>query len=188
MQIANICNERPITIDTVKPREDGTYPIINPNQLMMGRSGKRVPDNSKLVEDLPVKERYRLINHVSTDFWNRWCTEASPSLVVRQKWHVPSRNLQQGDVVMIIEPSKLKCKYKLAIVEDTKISRDGHVRSAVIKYNNVTQVGNKVLHATPVRVTRSIQRLVLVLPIEEQSQQLMINSDDHQSFVCAYSQ
>ncbi len=188
MQIANICNERPITIDTVKPREDGTYPIITPNQLMMGRSGKRVPDNAKLAEDLPIKERYRLINHVSTDFWHRWSVEASPSLVVRQKWHVPSRNLQQGDVVMIMEPSKLKSKYKLGIVEDTKVSRDGHVRSAVIKYNNVSQIGNKVLQATPVRVTRSVQRLVLVLPVEEQSPRLMVNANDHQSVVCAYSQ
>ena len=86
---------------------------------------------------------------------------------------------------MITETSKLKSKYKVGIVEDTKVSRNGHVRSAVIKYNNVTQIGNNVLRATPVRVTRSVQRLVLVLPVEEQSQRLVVNSNDHQSMVCA---
>ena len=188
MQIANICNERPITIDTVKPRDDGTYPIITPNHLMMGRSGKRLPDDTELSESLPMKERYRLINHVTTAFWQRWSTEVSPSLVIRQKWHIASRNMQEGDVVMIADTSTLKMKYKLGIVEDAKVSQDGLVRSAVIRYNNITQTPDNKTRSTPVRVTRSIQRLILVLPVEEQSSRLMVKEDDHQSVVCAYNQ
>ena len=90
-------------------------------------------------------------------------------------------------MLLLTEPSKLKTKYKLGIVDDTKVSHDGLVRSAVIRYNNIVQTSNNNLRATPVCVTRSVQRLVLVLPVEEQSSRLMVKEDDHQSVVCAYS-
>ena len=35
-EIANICNERPLGLS--KPREDGSYVLITPNQLLLGRS------------------------------------------------------------------------------------------------------------------------------------------------------
>ena len=184
MEIADICNERPIT--AAKPREDGTYCLVTPNQLLMGRSGNQLPDDGEIAEDLGVTSRYRLINHVTTMFWQRWSAEVSPSLIVRQKWHVPSRNLQKGDVVMIAEPSKLKSKYKMGIIEDVKVSQDDIVRSAVVRYNNVQNTNNK-LRAFPVRVTRSVQRLVLILPVEEQSSPLNVMDDAHQVSICAFS-
>ena len=135
-EIANICNERPITV--AKPRDDGSYSVVTPNQLLMGRSCNILPDDGDISENLPVTSRYRLISHVTSDFWQRWSAEASPGLIVRQKWHSKSRNLCPGDVVMIAEPTKMKAKYKLAVVEDVKVSRDGFVRSARLRYNNIT--------------------------------------------------
>ena len=96
--------------------------------------------------------------------------------------YVQSRNLRKGDILMIAEASKLKAKYKLAIVDDVKVSRDNIVRSAVLRYNNV-QNSNNELRARPVRVTRSVQRLVLILPVEEQSSPLDIMDDEHQARV-----
>lgn len=55
MEVANICNERPIGLS--KPREDGTYSIISPNQLLLGRSTNVLPDDTELIEDLPMKAR-----------------------------------------------------------------------------------------------------------------------------------
>ena len=174
-EISNICNERPITIS--KPREDGSYSLVTPNQLLLGRSCNQLPDDSDYTESLPVAARYRLINDITSAFWKLWSSEVSPSLVVRQKWHESSRNLRDGDVVMIVEPTKLKAKYKMGIIEDVKVSRDGKVRSAVVRYNNIQTLDNSQ-RVTPVRVTRSVQRLVLILPVEEQSTLLMINDDD----------
>ena len=65
----------------------------------------------------------------------------------------------------------------MGIIEDVKVSRDGKVRSAVVRYNNIQTLDNSQ-RVTPVRVTRSVQRLVLILPVEEQSTPLMINDDD----------
>ena len=184
MEISDICNERPIT--AAKPREDGTYCLVTPNQLLMGRSINKLPDDQEISESLGVTARYRLINHITTVFWQRWSAEVSPSLIVRQKWHVASRNLQKGDVVMIAESSKLKSKYKLGIVDEVKVSRDNIVRSAIIRYNNIQKTNNE-LRARPVCVTRSVQRLVLILPVEEQVSPLNVMVDDHQSRVCAFS-
>ena len=87
---------------------------------------------------------------------------------------------------MIIEPSKLKAKYKLGIIDDVKVSRDGNVRSAVVRYNNV-QLGTDNPKTTAVRVTRSVQRLVLVLPVEEQTSSLMVIDNDRQVSIVADS-
>ena len=179
MEAANICNERPIGLS--KPRDDGSYEIITPNQLLMGRSVNSLPDDTELSEDLPVSARYRVINHVTTTFWNRWCSLVSPGLVVRQKWHEKSRNLQVGDLVMIADTSKIKSKYKLGVVDEVKVSTDGCVRSAVVRY--YIQRGGSAKW-TPEKVTRSVQRLTLILPVEEQDTSVMVKDSDNHAQVC----
>ena len=174
---SNICNERPISLSL--PRSDGTYTIITPNQLLLGRSFNQLPDDLELVESLPISARYRLVNHVTTEFWKRWSSEVSPGLVVRQKWHEKSRNLCEGDLVMICEPSKLKSRYKLAVVDYVHDTRDGCVRSVTLRYTNIRKDAKGALRSSVVRVTRSIQRLVLVLPVEEQVTKIEVQDDDH---------
>ena len=179
MECANICNERPMGMS--KPREDGSYMLITPNQLLFGRSSNVLPDDAQLSEDLPMASRYRIVQHVTTSFWNRWANEVTPGLVHRQKWHVKGRNLQIKDVVMICEPSKVKAKYRLAIVEDVKTSGDGCVRSATVRYSSIrtTPQGKEIVQA--IRVKRSVQRLCLILPVEEQSSGVEVK--EHEFFV-----
>ena len=178
-EIANVCNERPLGLS--KPREDGSYVLITPNQLLLGRSSNIVPDDTGIAESLPVAARYRLVKHVSDSFWHRWCTYVSPSLVVRQKWHVKSRNLKEGDLVMICETSPVKMRYKLAVVENATESADGVVRSALIRYCNIVENPKDEDKVTIVRVTRSVQRLVLIMPVEEMEDS--VNVEEHEHFV-----
>ena len=168
MEISNICNERPIGLS--KPHTDSSYTVLTPNHLLMGRSSNILPDDAQLSEDLPYACRYRLINHVTTIFWNKWCSEVTPRLVFRQKWHEKTRNLRVDDVVMICDSSPIKAKYKLAIVEQVHTSDDGAVRSATVRYTNVHSE-----RSSSVRVKRSVQRLVLILPVEEQDSPLEVN-------------
>ena len=86
------------------------------------------PDDSKIIGNLPMAARYRVVSHVASSFWQRWCTYVGPSLVTRQKWHQKSRNILVGDLVMIADANKLKGKYKLGIVVATNIGGDGLVR------------------------------------------------------------
>ena len=80
MEIANICSERPIGLS--KPREDGSYTIITPNQLLLGRSINKLPDDTEIAESLPVASCYRIQNIVTTDFWRLWSREVSPGLML----------------------------------------------------------------------------------------------------------
>ena len=174
MEVANICNERPIGLS--KPREDGSYTVLTPNHLLLGRSSNILPDDTELTEELSGPDRYRFVNLVTTRFWDKWTSEVAPRLVLRQKWHQKSRNLCIGDLVMICEASRIKAKYKLAIVEAVHTSNDGCVRSVTLRYSNLRGDG-----WTSVRVKRCVQRLVLVLPVEEQDNPLDVS--DHDSHV-----
>ena len=78
---------------------------------------------------------------------------------------------------MIAESSPLKAKYKLAIVEQVHTSDDGLVRSATVRYTNIR--GDSWTH---IRVKRSVQRLVLIMPVEEQNQ-VELTVTDHDSHV-----
>ena len=70
---------------------------------------------------------------------------------------------------MICESSPIKAKYKLAVVETVHTSDDGCVRSATVRY--VVVNGER---STNIRVDRSVQRLVLILPVEEQDNVLEV--------------
>ena len=182
MEVSNICNERPL--GGLMPREDGTFEVITPNQLLMGWSGNSLPDGSAIVDKLPMSSRFRAISHVSTSFWNRWCTLVSPSLVSRQKWHQASRNICDGDLVMIVDSGKIKGKYKLGVVVATNVSSDGLVRSATVQYfvrRGVAETWSAE------RVTRSVQRLVLILSVEEQAGELMVKDEHAHIQVCKVS-
>ena len=183
IEIANICNERPIGLS--KPREDGLYTLTTPNHLLLGRSNNVLPDDSEMVTSLPISARYRLVNHITTMFWQKWSSEVSPGLVVCQKWHQKSRNLKVGDLVMIYEPTKMKAKYKLGVIEAVKESGDGCVRSATIRYSHVQRAPEGDGKVSLVRVSRSVQRFVLIMAVEEQTIPLMVKDDNFHVEACA---
>ena len=174
---ANICNERPLGLS--KPRDDGTYELITPNQLLLGRSHNVIPDSATIAGLLSIKSRYRVVHHVTTTFWEQWCKQVSPGLVVRQKWHSKERNTCIGDLVMICESSKIKLKYKMGLVEEVREDNNGIVRSATVLYVNVeTNPGGEDI-VSKVRVKRPIQRLVLIMPVEEMSAPVVVKDQGH---------
>ena len=176
LETANICNERPV--GSAVPRVDGSYLLVTPNQLLLGRSSNVLPDDTAMVERLSTSARYRMVHHATTQFWKRWSEEVSPSLVIRQKWHEKTRNVAVGDLVMICDKGTLKAKYKIGIIDAVTVSSDNSVRSATIRYTIRNNDRVRI-----VRVTRSVQRLVLLLPIEEQTNAIVVEDDEVSSRV-----
>ena len=93
--------------------------------------------------------------------------------------------MQIGDLVMICEHSTIKSKYKLAVVDTVHPSDDGFVRSVSLRYVNVQMNNGGVAKASTVLVKRSVQRLVMILPVEEQVVPLEVQ--DHEHFVVCKS-
>ncbi len=79
---------------------------------------------------------------------------------------------------MICETTKLKAKYKLGTVDAVTVSRDGNVRSASVRYVLIHNNPKGTDRIRVVRVSRSVQKLVLILPVEEQSDQLEVKDDE----------
>ena len=163
---ASMANEVQLSIGA--PRADGTFPVITPNNLLIGRLGIFLPDDTELAEGLPYKDRYQIVNQMTNAFLSKWSVEATPKLVHRQKWHSGTvRQLRLGDLVCVADKTAVKAKYRLAIVAGLNTSTDGVVRSADLTYHS-PGVGMKTTKGAPVTISRSVQRLALILGKEEQ--------------------
>ena len=65
-------------------------------------------------------------------FWERWRREYLLNLIVRPKWTTESRNLEEGDVVLVMEPNVARDHWPLARVVKVHPSSDGRVRKVEV--------------------------------------------------------
>ena len=154
-EAAQLVNQRPIGRQRLTP-DDGTY--LCPNDLILGRSTNHVPQGP-FAQKNNLNQRLNFIQEIVDHFWKRWSREVFPSLVVEPKWHVERRNLSTGDVVMIQDSNGVRGNWKIGIVIKIIDSRDGRVRNVEVMYKNGT---------TAIKVKRAVQRLIVLVPVEEQ--------------------
>ena len=81
-------------------------------------------------------------------------------MVVMKKWRTARRNLEVNDVVLVEDANSVRGLWKLGKVEATYPGRDGLVRDVEVAM--VKPDGSKSV------VSRPVQRLALLLPVEEQ--------------------
>ncbi|XP_038117199.1 uncharacterized protein LOC119769295 [Culex quinquefasciatus] len=66
-------------------------------------------------------------------FWKKWVKEYLPTICRRTKWHQPVKPIQVGDVVVIADPDHPRNSWPMGRVVSTNTSKDGQVRSAVVR-------------------------------------------------------
>ena len=164
-EIANLLNERPIGRHPTSP-EDGAY--LCPNDLLLGRATSRIP-NGPFDENANTQKRFTFVQTIVHTFWKKWNSNYFPSLILRQKWHTSHRNLKIGDVVMIQDSNLVRGNWKLEKVSNVYPGADGKVRRVDVQYKNLT--ANEPMKQYQgkgyVTVQRPVQRLVLLIPIDE---------------------
>jgi hypothetical protein len=101
--------------------------------------------------------------------WRKWHRDYFPTLIVRQKWHTNKRNLQVGDIVLVQDNSAFRGNWKLGQVAEVKPGKDSIIRDVAIRYKNVGP-GTKYTGTQDMLIRRSVHRLVVLLPVEEQYQ------------------
>ena len=164
-EIANIVNERPLGL---LPDLDSNINVLTPNCLLLGRATSSNPNIWQ--PNYSLKTRGQLVSSIEDQFWRHWMELFAPSLVYRHKWHAQQRDIQLNDVVLILDSNSLKGDYKLGIVHEIHPGKDGIIRSATVAYKNF-RVGEKINEYKGqgyVTVKRRVQRLVLLVPVEEQ--------------------
>ncbi|XP_076028384.1 uncharacterized protein LOC143017480 [Oratosquilla oratoria] len=162
-EVANLLNERPIGIKRGSDVNAGCY--ICPNELLLGRASNHAPVGTWA--RCNMNRRLEFLNSIVTGFWRKWQRDFFPTLLVQQRWHVVKRNLRVDDLVLVQDNNALRGRWRLAQVVEAPAGRDGLVRDVIIRYKNQSS-GSKYEGLEDVQVKRSVHRLVVVLPIEEQ--------------------
>ena len=81
--------------------------------------------------------------------------------------------------MLLHDKSPLKGRYTLGIVESVNLGRDGLVRSCEVGYtvSNKRDPIGEYTGGKRITVTRSVQRLTLLLPIEDQQNSLEVEDN-----------
>ena len=96
--------------------------------------------------------------------------------VVRCRWHETGQNSHVGDLVLVHQASKVKNKYVLARVQTVKISKDGLVRSCSVGYSVTKATKDPRKYCGQwVTLNRSVQKLTLLLAVEEMEEELVVS-------------
>ena len=66
-------------------------------------------------------------------FWHRWVREYLPLLQERQKWFDIKRNLQVGDIVLIVDSNAPRSSWPMGVVHETIPDSKGLVRQVKVK-------------------------------------------------------
>lgn len=168
-EAAHLINERPIGRHPTSP-DDESY--LCPNDLLLGRSTSRVPSGPFIQTDNP-RRRYEFIQKIVDNFWRRYTRDYFPSLIIQQKWHTTKRNLRKGDIVLIQDSNQIRGQWKLGKVSEVFPGEDGIVRKVHVAYKNPKPGESAHMYNGRgyIIVERSVNRLVLLLPVDENKEQ-----------------
>ena len=173
MQVAAIINRRPLTA-RIFGQDD--FHAITPADLLLGKiSGyntkKTFTWQDQIFEPTKINQKLTKIAALTDRWWSKWSRDAFPLMCPRQKWTKEKRNVQVGDIVMLLTPSKLgKGTFKLAGVHEVHPDERGDVRTVTIaSRNKVKARGEKheELRGELGFSTMAVQRLVVLVPADE---------------------
>ena len=88
-----IINSRPLSVEHLN---DPTSPEpLTPNHILTMKSSIILPPPGQFCkEDLYLCKRWRRVQFLANEFWQRWKREYLLNLQQRQKWQKPTRNSQ----------------------------------------------------------------------------------------------
>ena len=183
---ACIFNSRPIT--AVCCRKGGVDPdylqALTPNMMLLDRANNDVPLKSYEDTAVPLARR-EYVSEVEALFWNQFKVQDFHTLVPTYKWQEPQRNIASGDVVLIKYATKSKSgEYRLGRVVSVEVDPDQLVRTCLVRYSLVQHMSGKDrlsykgLTVKYIRV--AIQRLLIILPVEEQVDMKTIRKEEMQ--------
>lgn len=175
-RIANVLNDRPLSVQkSMKQYPDADFlSPLTPNMLITGRSGSRAPLQRDIDYDELPQDRLTFVEELELAWWCQYKVQYFSSLVPTQKWVNAKRNICVDDIVLIEYKGKsAPGTYRLGRVKEVEIDpRDNLVRTCTVIYKlvkpSVKNVRDIFKDITSKEVRVPVQRLILILPAEEQ--------------------
>ena len=160
-EVMAIINGRPITLQNMNDPEAPTP--LTPNHLLTFKSNVVVPPPGHFDrEDIYSRKRWRCVQGITNEFWQRWKKEFVLTLQSRQKWHKTNRNVQVGDVMLLKDDDLPRNCWKLGRVCELIPAKDERIRRVKL------MIGDSCLNHDGTRtkelsiLERPIHKLILI--------------------------
>ena len=146
---------------------------LTPSHLLTMKSKVVMPPPGHFqLTDFHLNKRWRRVQYLANEFWNRWKKEFVQSLQPRQKWIAVRRNLQD-DIVIIMDENLPRNRWKLARVQEAFPSDDGLVRKVKMAIATESLEDSGRPTKPIVFLESSVQKLILLLPSDRVADQLI---------------
>ncbi|XP_030600875.1 uncharacterized protein LOC115790965 [Archocentrus centrarchus] len=168
-EVMAVINSRPLTTNQLC---DPSNPEpLTPNHILTMKSTIISPPPGRFVkEDLYLRKRWRRVQLLTNTFWTRWKREYLLNLQSRQKWTKERRNAKVDDVVLLKDEITPRNQWKLARIIEVYPGKDGRVRKVKLLISDPTLDKEGKRTSKPVHLERPIQKTVVLIEAEEDSQ------------------
>ena len=134
VEVEAVVNSRPLTVESLS---DETTEPLTPNHLLTMKSKVVLPPPGTFEEaDIYCRKRWRTVQHLCNQFWDRWRKEYLATLQERQKWIQVKRNFEANDIVLVKDPDTVRNKWPMGRITEVIPSDDGLVRKAYVKVSS----------------------------------------------------
>ena len=157
-----IINSRPLTVNDQNNSE--CLEPLTPNHLLTMKTKVVLPPPGIFQKvDMYCRKRWRRVQYLANEFWNRWKREYVQSLQVRSKWVNPKRSFQIDDVVLVKDENAPRNIWKVAKVVENNADEDGYVRKVklVMADSHLDNKGRRT--KPPTYLERPIHSLVHIM-------------------------
>ncbi|XP_063979910.1 uncharacterized protein LOC135163933 [Diachasmimorpha longicaudata] len=130
IQIEACLNSRPIT-----PMTDDAEDLqaLTPGHFLIGEPLQIIPEPTLLNREPRKLQRWNLVTQKIQQFWSRWARECLQRYQAIYKWNQRERNIEVGDMVLMIDEDYPPAKWPLARVIEIHPGADGLTRVATIR-------------------------------------------------------
>ena len=184
-RVGDILNHRPLTIRASTEEE---FYAITPADLLLGRATDQPEDRKRpdfREQDEEISRMLPTQEQVAREWWLEWTRSCFASLVPRTKWKKEERNARIGDIALLKYSSKFAApSFRLCRVSGVKEDGEGVVRTCEVTLRPQRQGESglatyKYKKPSPFEV--GVQRLAIILPVEEQGQGVLESVEKHQT-------
>jgi hypothetical protein len=150
VEVEAIVNSRSLTADSLS---DKSVEPITPNHLLTMKSKVVLPPPGVFQRaDIYCRKKWRAVQYLANEFWDRWRKEFLASLQQRQKWTTPRPNMEVDDIVLVVEAGTPRNQWPMGRIVEVYPSADGLVRKVDVKVSS-----------SVVPLSRSVAKLVVLM-------------------------
>ncbi|XP_033762808.1 uncharacterized protein LOC117344237 [Pecten maximus] len=131
-EVCSIINARPLT---GVPSDPESPMPLTPSTLLTLKTNHTV-ESFCIEEFSPMdlyKSQWRCVQQLANCFWKRWKNEFLSSLQARRKWQSESKNVTEGDVVLVRDKTLHRNEWPMAVISKAIPSEDGRVRKVEVR-------------------------------------------------------